>query len=344
MRAGVVLGGEHEHVLRGAHGGGERERGRALAAALEPHLDAVARAEAGDLAAQAVVDRAGGAVALPALVLARRLGLLRASGDAPVHADGAERAARVDLDGLRLAVGNGELVRHEVRPVLSSVGQVEREVARLEVLRELDAVVRDVDGEGQRAVLAIDGVDQRAVGGGQLAGGAGRVAEDRGVRVVAAGQRLERGRVGRRASGPASSRGRGSGRRRPPASRAGASGARRRAARRARRPRARTRRAGRDRRRWSPRCQSPSDRASCDRRRRRTARRRSRRDRRSARTTSGRRRRGWRPRRRTGAAGRRRRARDRRSAPRRRARRDRCCRPDRRRGRVRLVTLRRRRG
>ena len=54
---------------------------RALAAALEPHLDAVARAEAGDLAAQAVVDGAGGAVALPALVLAPRLRLLLAAGD-----------------------------------------------------------------------------------------------------------------------------------------------------------------------------------------------------------------------------------------------------------------------
>ena len=156
-------------------------------------------------------------------------------------------------------------------------GQVEREVARLDVLREPTPVVGDVNGEGQRAVLAIRGVDQRAVGGGQLAGGAGRVAEDRGVRIVAAGQRLERGRVGRRGldlpalgvDNPAVvtllplQQVRRGGRRRP--------------ARQARRPRAQTRRAGRDRRRWSPRCRSPSDRTSCDRRRRRTARRRSRR-------------------------------------------------------------------
>ena len=151
-----------------------------------------------------------------------------------MHGHRAERAARVDLDELRVAVGEPELVGDEVRRVVAEVRvgpawigcrmrEVEREVQALGVLgldvglgvleHRAAGIVRvgpvdgaadaragavgQRDGERLRAVARVGVVEQRAVGGRDLSRDVRVVAGDRRV-VVIAGERLERGRVGRR--------------------------------------------------------------------------------------------------------------------------------------------------
>ena len=153
-----------------------------LPAGGEPHLDLLAGRRAGlDRRPHVVVVRAGSAVAQPAVPLGHRRRAGAAAGDLPVRGHGAERLLGVDLEQLRIAVGDGERVRHEVGRLVADVrlrvvgvGRGAREVqGELEVLLEdgldLGLGVREDEAAGDEVgVRAVGAADRGAEAAGQL--------------------------------------------------------------------------------------------------------------------------------------------------------------------------------